>query len=99
MQSKELYKSYNYVMRRVTSTLFLLFLSQSALAASIDETVEFWVGPITEALSSAVFFEINFFGQAAPLIVLWLVTAALFFTIYLGFINIRGFGYAIRIYS
>ena len=97
MQSKELYKSYNYVMRRVTSTLFLLFLSQSALAASIDETVEFWVGPITEALSSAVFFEINFFGQAAPLIVLWLVTAALFFTIYLGFINIRGFGYAIKI--
>ena len=97
MPSKELYKSYNYVMRLVTSTLFLLFLSQSALAASIDETIEFWVGPITEALSSAVFFEINFFGQAAPLIVLWLVTAALFFTLYLGFINIRGFGYAIRI--
>ena len=32
-----------------------------------------------------------------PLIVLWLVTAGLFFTIYLGFINIRGFGHAIRV--
>ena len=54
------------------------------------------MGPITKALSSAV-FEINFFGQAMPLIVLWLVTAGLFFTIYLGFINIRGFGHAIRV--
>jgi AGCS family alanine or glycine:cation symporter len=43
------------------------------------------------------FFEINFFGQMAPIIVLWLVIAALFFTVYLGFINLRGFGYALRI--
>ena len=69
----------------------------SAFAASIDQTVELWVGPLAATLSSIVFFEINFFGQMAPIIVLWLVIAALFFTVYLGFINLRGFGYALRI--
>ena len=78
-------------------TLFSIFFTQSSSGASIDEAVESLVGPITKALSSTVFFEINFFGQAMPLIVLWLVTAGLFFTIYLGFINIRGFGHAIRV--
>ena len=78
-------------------TLFSIFFTQSSFGASIDEAVESIVGPITKALSSAVFFEINFFGQAMPLIVLWLVTAGLFFTIYLGLINIRGFGHAIRV--
>ena len=83
-------------MRKVI-TLFSIFFTQSSFGASIDEAVENIVGPITKALSSAVFFEINFFGQAMPLIVLWLVTAGLFFTIYLGLINIRGFGHAIRV--
>ena len=71
--------------------------ARSAFAASIDQTVELWVGPLAATLSSIVFFEINFFGQMAPVIVLWLVIAALFFTVYLGFINLRGFGYALRI--
>lgn len=71
--------------------------ARSAFAASIDQTVELWVGPLAATLSSIVFFEINFFGQMAPIIVLWLVIAALFFTVYLGFINLRGFGYALRI--
>ena len=75
----------------------LLMNARSAFAASIDQTVELWVGPLAATLSSIVFFEINFFGQMAPIIVLWLVIAALFFTVYLGFINLRGFGYALRI--
>lgn len=32
-----------------------------------------------------------------PLIVVWLVAGALFFTVYFGFINLRGFGHALRI--
>lgn len=83
--------------KRLISSLPLLILAQSVSAASIDETVELWIRPITAALSSVVFFEINFFGQATPLIVLWLVAAALFFTVYMGFINIRGFSHACRI--
>jgi len=36
-------------------------------------------------------------GADLPLIVLWLIVAASFFTIYLGFINLRGFKHAIDI--
>lgn len=85
------------LVHRLFTSLLLLLVTQPATAASIDETVELWVRPITTALSSVVFFEINFFGQATPLIVLWLVAAALFFTLYMGFINIRGFTLAIRL--
>ena len=76
---------------------FSIFFTHSSFGTSIDEAVETVVSPLTTALSSAVFFEINLFGQAMPLIVLWLVSAGLFFTIYLGFINIRGFTHAIRV--
>ena len=82
-------------MKKTIATLLFMFFMQSSFGASIDDTVETLVGPLTAALSSAVFFEINFFGQATPLIVLWLVTAGLFFTLYLGVINIRGFNHAI----
>ncbi len=84
-------------MKKTIATLLFMFFMQSSFGASIDDTVETIVGPLTAALSSAVFFEINFFGQATPLIVLWLVAAGLFFTLYLGFINIRGFNHAIKV--
>ncbi|MFK8020907.1 MAG: alanine/glycine:cation symporter family protein [Pseudomonadales bacterium] len=66
-------------------------------SSSIDQAVEAYVEPLSAALSAFVFFKVEIFGQQAPLIVIWLVAAALFFTVYLGFINIRGFWTAIRI--
>ena len=90
------FRSEEHIVKK-TITLFYIFFTQSSFGASIDEAVETLVSPITEALSSTVFFEINLFGQEMPLIVLWLVSAGLFFTIYLGFINIRGFAHAIRV--
>lgn len=83
--------------RQWLAGLVSFFSSQAVWAASIDETVETWFAPLTAVLKSVVFFEINLFGQQAPLIVLWLVAAAAFFTVYMGFINIRGFGHALRI--
>lgn len=64
---------------------------------NIDQAVENFMEPLTAALSAFVFFKIDLCGQQAPLIVIWLVTAALFFTVYLGFINVRGFWTAIRL--
>ena len=63
---------------------------------SIDQQVETFVRPLTDALSSVVFYPIKLFGQDFPLIVLWLTIAAVFFTLYLGFINIRGFTLGLR---
>ena len=51
---------------------------------------------LSDALAGAVFYPIDIAGQPFPLIVLWLAVAAVFFTLYLGFINVRGFGLAIR---
>lgn len=53
---------------------------------------------VLEFITSVVFVSITFGenGESRlPLIVVWLVSAAVFFTTYLGFINIRGFKHAI----
>ena len=36
-------------------------------------------------------------GDSVPLVVLWLVLGSLFFTVRMGFINLRGFGHAINV--
>ena len=62
------------------------------LAASIDA----FMAPLASALSAFVFFAVPVFGQPLPLVVAWLAIGALFFTLYLRFINIRGFWLAVR---
>ena len=62
------------------------------LAASIDA----FMAPLASALSAFVFFSVSVFGQQVPLVVAWLAIGALFFTLYLRFINIRGFWLAFR---
>ncbi len=64
---------------------------------SIDETINHFITPYADALDTFIFYAISIGGVDIPLIVIWLTIAALFFTIYLGFINIRGFRHAIRL--
>ena len=64
---------------------------------SIDQTIDQAFGPIAKVFSDVVFYSISVGGVELPLIVLWLVAGATFFTFYLRFINIRGFAHAIRI--
>ena len=73
-----------------------MLLAPAALAETFDQQVEAVVRPLANGLSAVVFYKVDLFGQAFPLIVLWLAIAAVFFTLYMGFINIRGFGLAIR---
>jgi len=75
----------------------LLALFPSIARASIDDTINSAVQPITNAVSNFIFFKVAVFGAQLPLIVLWLIVAAAFFTVYLGFINIRGFGHALKL--
>jgi AGCS family alanine or glycine:cation symporter len=56
----------------------------------VDEWIESWVGPAAEALSAVVFFEVPLFGVGVPVVVAWLVGGAVFFTIALRGINLRG---------
>lgn len=53
--------------------------------------------PFAEALSAFIFYSPTIFGTQVPLIVMWLIGGGVFFTIYLRFINLRGFAHAIRL--
>lgn len=78
-----------------------LFLVASSVAmpvhAAIDAVVESVISPLAAALSAFVFFPLPVFGYGVPWIVIWLAIAATFFTLYLGFINLRGFTLALRL--
>jgi AGCS family alanine or glycine:cation symporter len=52
---------------------------------------------LSSAIASVVFYSFHFQGVAIPVTVLWLITGAIVFTLYLNFINIRGFRHAIRV--
>ena len=75
----------------------LLMLSSVVSADSIDKTINDFVQPLTNVVSDFIFYRVSFFGVEVPLIVLWLIGAAAFFTVYLGFINIRGFSHAFKV--
>ena len=63
----------------------------------IDKKIDDFFLPIAEFISDIVFFKVIFWGYQIPVVILTLVLAAIFFTIYFRFINIRGFGLALRI--
>ena len=69
----------------------------TAAPPGIDDRINAAIGPIADTLSSFIFFSLPVAGAQVPLIVVWLIAAALFFTAYLGFINIRGFRHAVRL--
>ncbi|KAA1189499.1 alanine:cation symporter family protein [Pseudohalioglobus sediminis] len=79
------------------SVITLLLLCSNPVAAGLDQAVESFMAPITASLSAFVFYKLSLFGYQVPWIVLWLAVAASFFTLYLGFINIRGFALAFRL--
>lgn len=64
---------------------------------SWDAWVDQALAPVADGLTAAVFFSLQVGGAAVPLIVVWLVAAGLFFSIYLRGINVRGFREAVRI--
>jgi AGCS family alanine or glycine:cation symporter len=63
----------------------------------IDETINEAFQPIARAMVEFVFFSIRVGESELPLIVVWLVAGAVYFTWYLRLINIRGFVHAVRI--
>ncbi|WP_051004838.1 alanine/glycine:cation symporter family protein [Blastococcus saxobsidens] len=74
---------------------------QTVLAATFDEQVDSWFAPISERITSVVFYAVplDFIdeGVVLPLIVVWLVIAGFFFTIYLRGFQFRAFKHAIRL--
>ena len=62
-----------------------------------DQVINNAIQPLTLAISKFIFYKIEILGNSLPLIVLWLIGAALFFTIYFNFLNLRGFKHAFHL--
>jgi AGCS family alanine or glycine:cation symporter len=87
-------------MRSFKTVAVLLLLSLTANChAGFDDTVNDTFKPIADVMVDFVFFSVQIGETQLPLIVVWLIAGALFFTFYLRLINIRGFRHAIRIVS
>jgi AGCS family alanine or glycine:cation symporter len=75
--------------------------SPHVVAASFDESVNDLFAPISTAIESVVFYAVplDFIdeGVELPLIVVWLVVAGLFFTVYLKGFQFRAFGHALKL--
>ena len=65
----------------------------------IDEAINGVFDPLARWLGRIVFYSIDLDGAELPLIVVWLVAGAFWFTVRLGFINLRGFRHALRVVS
>ena len=80
-------------------SIFLCFIPTVALAADeavgnpFLKSIDDGFTQITKIISDVLFFSVAGF----PLIVLWLICGAIFFTIRMGFVNFRMFGHAIDI--
>jgi AGCS family alanine or glycine:cation symporter len=63
----------------------------------IDQAINNFFAPISTKALDIVLYAVPIAGQDVRLLLLWLISAALFFTVYFGFINIRYFKHAIDI--
>ena len=84
-------------MKRLFYMLGVFLCSITAAQAGIDEAINSATAPIATLIGQIVFFKIPVFGAQLPVVVLWLVAGAVFFTFYMGFINLRGFKHAIEL--
>jgi len=83
---------------RTLVTVLLLLVSPLAVAEQgIDAFINNAVQTLTTFISSVVFYSVTMFGSDVPLVVAWLVFAAVFFTFYFNFLNFRGFSHAISL--
>ncbi len=74
-------------------------LAQEKAERTIDDAINDFMEPITGAMMEVIFFTIPIGSMDIPFVLVWLIVGALFFTVYMGFINIRGFKHAIEVVS
>lgn len=64
---------------------------------SLEVALNEAVAPLAEGLSRIVFFAVPVGEARVPLVVLWLIGGAVFFTVSFRFVNLRRFGEAVRL--
>ncbi|MFT5584882.1 MAG: AGCS family alanine or glycine:cation symporter [Cognaticolwellia sp.] len=64
--------------------------------STVDEQINQALAPASKAFFDLVFVEVPILGVGVPLVVIWLLAGAIFFTLYFKFVNVRGIPLAIR---
>ena len=77
--------------------IMAFFFSANSFAASIDEKINSLFEPITKALEAVIFYSVTISGEQVPLVLVWLIIGAIFFTIYMKFVNVTGFKHALDV--
>jgi len=90
------------MMSAVMSALVMIIMptlakAQDVAEKSIDDQINDLVAPVASAFVSVIFYSVPVGGVSIPLIVGWLIIAAVIFTLYFGFIQFRAFGHALDI--
>ena len=75
----------------------LAHAQEAAEQVGLDQAISEAVAPFVNPIVSTVFYSVPLFGTDFPLIVGWLVIAAVVFTLYFGFIQFRGFKHSIEL--
>ena len=76
--------------------LMMLTTLQSVQAMNVDEFIEKHIAPVSDAIANIIFFPVTICGNKIPMIILWVLFAGIFFTIYFKGIAVWGFKHAIQ---
>ena len=83
-------------MKKILMMMTTLLMSlQTAQAMNVDEFIDKNIAPCTDAIASFIFSSVTICGAKVPLIILWILAAGFFFTIYFKGIAIWGFKHAV----
>ena len=90
-------------MQSVAKHILLFFAAMTlatptlASGVSFDQQIDQLLQPVANFFVSIIFYSVPIAGAEVPLIVVWLMVAAIGFTVYFKFINFRGFSHAIKV--
>jgi AGCS family alanine or glycine:cation symporter len=84
-------------LRNIAAFFLLNLIAIPAWASGFDAAINDALRPAADAVAGFIFFKIEIFGAKLPLIVLWLLSAAAFFTVYFRFLSLTGFRQAFRL--
>lgn len=82
---------------RIILLLLIVISSNKLFAQGLDEKINDGFMPVAVWWEEFVFTSLSLMGMEIPLVLILLLSGALFFTLYFGFINIRAFPTAIQV--
>lgn len=81
--------------RLFISAVILCAFVQGAFASTIDEKIDKYFAPFSDAFSNVVFFSVGS-EVKIPVLILLLIVASVFCTVYLNFIGVWGFSHSLK---